>query len=445
MSNTVVSIFIRVACTTYLSRLLLSSSCVPSSTSAQAFLFTHHFTLLPPRSSLSSSTYHNRNYPYNSNRYTIRSRYVVSSQQDDGDEATTDPRKEDSSSFLRRNKSWIIVVDDEEPIRLALGDYLYGSGYSVTACADAEAVLELLAAVPIDGEEGEKGRDNGNGGGEPSFHGGRLPDAIVSDIRMPGLGMSGLELLSRLKHPSRHLASSNSDYTDKFYNNNYNANTNKSLQLRQRLERYRRIPVVLLSAKAMTKDRIQGYRLGADAYVMKPFDPEELLSILDKLIRRRIEMERGGWTVKEGVVGVGGNGWDEEKKGARLENIGDDGSAIDSQKNDVRTTNGIPEVDIDTITKPPSPITDSSFAKKPPPPHPKTTPSLLTPTEHQVLSLLSQGYTNKEIAAARGKTANGAAGVAKTVGRLYEKTLTKTRTELLRWAIRNGYVPPPTT
>ena len=45
-----------------------------------------------------------------------------------------------TKKFLERNKNWIILVDDEEAIRSAVGDFLYDSGYQVTACADAEAL-----------------------------------------------------------------------------------------------------------------------------------------------------------------------------------------------------------------------------------------------------------------------------------------------------------------
>jgi DNA-binding response OmpR family regulator len=55
-------------------------------------------------------------------------------------------------------------------------------------------------------------------------------------------------------------------------------------------ERLERVPVILLTAKAMTQDRIAGYKAGADVYLSKPFDPDELLSILDNAIQRRRQM-----------------------------------------------------------------------------------------------------------------------------------------------------------
>jgi len=56
--------------------------------------------------------------------------------------------------FVERSKRWIVIVDDEESIRMAVGDFLYDVGYQVTACADADSMLELLSPPEgsIDGE-----------------------------------------------------------------------------------------------------------------------------------------------------------------------------------------------------------------------------------------------------------------------------------------------------
>ena len=51
--------------------------------------------------------------------------------------------------------------------------------------------------------------------------------------------------------------------------------------------RFQTIPVVFLTARGMTSDRIQGYNAGCDAYLSKPFDPEELEALIKSLIERR--------------------------------------------------------------------------------------------------------------------------------------------------------------
>jgi CheY-like chemotaxis protein len=52
------------------------------------------------------------------------------------------------------------------------------------------------------------------------------------------------------------------------------------------------IPVILLTAKAMISDRIIGYGAGADGYLPKPFRPEELLGMVDNLLRRQQRREQ---------------------------------------------------------------------------------------------------------------------------------------------------------
>lgn len=77
------------------------------------------------------------------------------------------------------------------------------------------------------------------------------PDIIVSDVSMPG--KTGYDLCRQIK---------------------------SELQLSH-------IPVVLLTAKAMVEDQIEGLDCGADAYVTKPFDPQYLLSLLGSLLTNR--------------------------------------------------------------------------------------------------------------------------------------------------------------
>ncbi len=48
--------------------------------------------------------------------------------------------------------------------------------------------------------------------------------------------------------------------------------------------RLKNIPCIFLTAKGLTEDRIKGYNLGCNAYISKPFDPEELEAIINNLI-----------------------------------------------------------------------------------------------------------------------------------------------------------------
>ncbi|PKM98898.1 MAG: DNA-binding response regulator [Elusimicrobia bacterium HGW-Elusimicrobia-3] len=58
--------------------------------------------------------------------------------------------------------------------------------------------------------------------------------------------------------------------------------------------RYRTIPILMLTGRGEVEDRILGLRLGADDYMVKPFDMEELLARMDGLVRRNQPELAGG-------------------------------------------------------------------------------------------------------------------------------------------------------
>src|SRR4051812_46481387 len=116
----------------------------------------------------------------------------------------------------------LLLVDDDAPIRRMLERTLRAEGYSVSAAADGGAAL---AAV------------------ERS-----LPDAIVLDVTMPGL--DGLAVTRRLRA--------------------------KGL----------RVPILLLTARDAVHERVAGLDAGADDYLAKPFDVDELSARVRALLRR---------------------------------------------------------------------------------------------------------------------------------------------------------------
>lgn len=118
----------------------------------------------------------------------------------------------------------LLVVDDDPGLLLAVSDTLRAEGYDVaTARRGADALVRVA--------EG-------------------LPDLIISDIRMPG--MDGYQLVRTLRSNARS----------------------------------RLVPIVFLTAKDETTDRIHGFRSGVDAYVTKPFEPEELVAIVSAILQR---------------------------------------------------------------------------------------------------------------------------------------------------------------
>ncbi|HET9530662.1 MAG TPA: response regulator transcription factor [Blastocatellia bacterium] len=118
----------------------------------------------------------------------------------------------------------LLVVDDEPNLLRAVAACLRSEGYEVvTARSGKDALVSLAESIP---------------------------DLIISDIRMPG--MDGHALAHRIRSSPRTAL----------------------------------IPIVFLTAKDQKSDRIEGFRTGADAYITKPFEPDELLAVLTSIFNR---------------------------------------------------------------------------------------------------------------------------------------------------------------
>jgi len=124
----------------------------------------------------------------------------------------------------------VLVVDDEPDVRHSLEGGLTFEGYDVTTAPDGGRALGMLA-------EG-------------------LPDVVVLDVMMPFV--DGLEVCRRIRA--------------KGYD----------------------VPVLLLTARDTTDDRVDGLDAGADDYLVKPFALEELLARLRALLRRADGRAPGG-------------------------------------------------------------------------------------------------------------------------------------------------------
>jgi len=225
----------------------------------------------------------------------------------------------------------LLLVDDEPGIRESVQAYLEDNEeWSVTAAINAEEAWQKIEV--------------------------QTPDLIISDVMMPQV--NGYEFLQKLREDPR----------------------------------YRSIPVVFLTARGMTSDRIKGYESGCDAYLSKPFDPEELEAIVRNLLS------------KNQVATGNSNSSDLEKIARELEEI--------KGKLDDRLGNS------SGISVTPSPIKID-----------------LTPREQSVLDLVAQGLMNKEIAR---ELSTSVRNVEKYVSRLFGKTGTNSRTELVRFALQHG-------
>lgn len=118
----------------------------------------------------------------------------------------------------------LLVVDDEPNLLRAVAACLKAESYDVSTARSAhEALVQLAESVP---------------------------DLIVSDIRMPG--MDGYKLARQLRGSPRTAL----------------------------------VPIVFLTAKDETADRVEGFRAGIDAYLTKPFEPDELIAVVNGILSR---------------------------------------------------------------------------------------------------------------------------------------------------------------
>jgi DNA-binding NarL/FixJ family response regulator len=226
----------------------------------------------------------------------------------------------------------ILLVDDEPGLREAVRAYLEDSEFMVDVASNANQGWDLL---------------------EQNF-----PDLVISDIMMPQV--DGYQFLKKLRED----------------------------------QRFKNLPVVFLTAKGMTTDRIQGYQAGCDAYLAKPFDPEELVAIVENLLDRRAGLKEISNTIGEG------------------ENP--DLAALASQIAEIKAM-----------------LQGKTGIVK----NPVAVQLDFTPREQSVLELVTQGLMNKEIARDLNTSVRN---VEKYVSRLFAKTGTNSRTELVRFALENG-------
>ena len=118
----------------------------------------------------------------------------------------------------------ILIIDDDVELTELLKEFLISHNYNITVFNNpTKAVDALFDSHPIN------------------------PDLIILDIMMPE--MDGFQVLRQIRESSN-------------------------------------IPIVMLSAKGEVADRIVGLELGADDYLPKPFEPQELLARIQSILRR---------------------------------------------------------------------------------------------------------------------------------------------------------------
>ena len=226
----------------------------------------------------------------------------------------------------------ILVTDDNVGTRLSVSDYLEMSGYSVIAAEDGQQALSMIEI----------------------YH----PHVLVTDINMPR--MDGYELVR---------------------------------QVRQK-PAFRLLPVVFLTERTSTEERIKGYQTGCDLYLPKPFEMQELGAVIRNLLERSQIIQ------------------------TELRFSSPEGMRSHPQTQDSELTDKVDNTKQGVI----------AF---------KSNVLALTKREQQVLDLLTTGLSNGDIGS---KLHLSPRTVEKYVSSLLRKTETSNRAELVRFALKNHLV-----
>lgn len=125
------------------------------------------------------------------------------------------------------DKLKILVVDDETRMRKLVKDFLTKSNYDVLEAGDGQEALDIFFAD-------------------------KSISLIILDVMMPR--MDGWETLKEIRQ-------------------------------------YSKVPVIMLTAKAEERDELQGFNLGVDEYITKPFSPKILVARVDAVLRRTVTSE----------------------------------------------------------------------------------------------------------------------------------------------------------
>lgn len=123
---------------------------------------------------------------------------------------------------MSKEKRSILLAEDDLNLGLLLVDYLEAEGFNVKLCKDGELALKAFQNNQF--------------------------DLCLLDVMMPHMDGYSLAKAIRIKD--------------------------------------KKIPLIFITAKSLKEDKLKGYKLGADDYITKPFDEEELLWKIKALIRR---------------------------------------------------------------------------------------------------------------------------------------------------------------
>jgi DNA-binding NarL/FixJ family response regulator len=143
-----------------------------------------------------------------------------------------------------RETKRLLLIDDDPNLILLVKDYLEFRGYEVITAENGREALEVLEQ--------------------------ELPDMVICDVMMPE--MDGYAFVNQVRQD----------------------------------ERTSWIPILFLSAKGQSQDRVKGLNIGADVYMVKPFEPEELVAQVEASLKQafRQRQQAGGGGDNESKIQV---------------------------------------------------------------------------------------------------------------------------------------------
>lgn len=141
-----------------------------------------------------------------------------------------------------RDHKRLLLIDDDPNLILLVKDYLEFRGYEVITAENGREALEVLEQD--------------------------LPDMIICDVMMPE--MDGYAFVDNIRQN----------------------------------ERTSWIPVLFLSAKGQSQDRVKGLNIGADVYMVKPFEPEELVAQVEASLKQAFRQRQQPGSNGEGETKI---------------------------------------------------------------------------------------------------------------------------------------------
>lgn len=132
----------------------------------------------------------------------------------------------------------ILVVDDESRMRKLVKDFLTKSGYEVIEAGDGSEALDLFFAH-------------------------KDIDLVILDVMMPKLD---------------------------------------GWQVCREIREYSKVPVIMLTAKSDERDELQGFELGVDEYITKPFSPKILVARVEAILRRTGQRGSSAVLQSDGII-----------------------------------------------------------------------------------------------------------------------------------------------